>query len=437
MSRFTKKNSAMIIVLSISSLVVLVLFVIAIIKYIQMDSDITEIEKLQNKLKSFRTYDPRPTEDNKPIIRNNTELYNKALDKMLFYFTNPLLPAVDDFIKIVMNVKKDESVVEARKTFLEKYNQMMEKAKNSAEKQLYFEDFKKSYGEKWEKGVDAFNLKAKQITLEPDFEKKSDEIILATMGVPRMFQYNFDHFKQFKESYRNKIISLMQDRVMPEAEYFGLPKTDEYVEDKEFPAISTQLDIISHLVNYIGSTKVSQLVAFKLRKQNASYTTSITENGSYRITHYTFEVVGTMAELRKLSSVLEGAYKNHHVFIVRSAFLYAKESEISMINQVLAPAAAAEENKEAVAKVVTTNENRRGRRGRQVNRQQNVVQEGTNKNSEAEELARLRAEAERRFKEQQAKLQYHERVGYGEVQIGDSKEYHAIFDVDCVYYFGN
>jgi hypothetical protein len=52
-------------------------------------------------------------------------------------------------------------------------------------------------------------------------------------------------------------------------------------------------------------------------------------------------------------------------------------------------------------------------------------------------LARRRAEAERLFKEQQAKLSYQDRVGYGEVQVGESKEFHAIFDIDCVYYAGN
>jgi hypothetical protein len=434
-SRFTKKNQVMIIVLGISSLVVLVFFVIAVIKYIEMASDISEIEKLDKKIKAFYTYTPRPHDDNKPILNKNKALYDKALDRMLFYFTNPLSPAVDEFIKIVMSVKKGESLVEARKTFLEKYNQMMEKAKNSAEKQLYFEDFKKSYGSKWDKGIDAFVAKAKSITLEPDLEKKADEVVLAAMGVPRMFQYNFDHFKQYKEAYRNKIISLMQDRVMPDAEHFSLPKMDEYVDEKEFPAIATQLDLISHLINYIGSTKVSLLVAFKLRKQAGTYASSITENGSYRITHYTFEVVGSMEELRKLTKVLEEAYKNHHVYIVRSVFLYAKESENTMISQVLAPAVQEEDNKEAVAKVVTNNEGRRGRRGRSFNRQQPV--EEANKNSDAEDLARRRAEAERLFKEQQAKLKYHERVGYGEVQVGESKEYHAIFDIDCVYFSGN
>ena len=435
MSRFTKKNLTMIIVLSICSVIAFVFFVFAIIKYIEMDGKISEIQKLSDKKKQFKNYNPRPELANKPIIENNATLYVNALEKLLLYFKNPLSPAVDEFIKVVMVDKKYDNLEEARKAFLEKYNSVMEKAKNTAEKQLYFEEFKKSFSSKWDKGINAFVAKAKKVTLEPELEKKADEVVLAAMGIPRMFQYNFNHFKQYKETYRNKIISLMQERVMPDAEFFGLPKTEDYVDEKEYPSISTHLDLISHLVNYIGSTKVSQLLAFQIRKPSGTYASSIIENGSYRVTHYTFEVVGSMAELRKLSKTLEQAYKNHHVFIVRSVFLYAKESELSMINQTLAPAVAEDNDKEVVAKVVTQSESRRGRRGRSFNRQEPVAD--VNKNSEAEELARRRAEAERLFKEQQAKLSYQDRVGYGEVQVGESNEFHAIFDIDCVYFAGN
>ena len=112
MNRFVKQNLLLIIVMSISSVVILALLVYSAIVYVQMSNCIEETDNLRKRITSLINNTPAPVEGNKPLIRQDIELYSTLNRNLSVNFGRPYQVAADRFIEVLMDVKKGESAQE-------------------------------------------------------------------------------------------------------------------------------------------------------------------------------------------------------------------------------------------------------------------------------------------------------------------------------------
>ena len=132
--------------------------------------------------------------------------------------------------------------------------------------------------------------------------------------------------------------------------------------------------------------------------------------GDFDVCHYTIEVSGSLAAIRKLCESLDESYKVKRFYIVRAVTLYAEENGAAVLMG-QKTALNAEKNKQS-------EDEPRGRRRR---RQQSEEQP-----SEAEE------NAAQKIQDLNALLPPHKRPGYGEVLVGKNKYCRAMIDIDYI-----
>ena len=101
MNRFVKKNMILIIVISLSSVAAIALLVWTAIEHSRMSAYINQVNKLREDIGVLVSKKPAPVDENKPRIRQDIETYSKAADAFVRAFNDPLLPALEDFIKVV------------------------------------------------------------------------------------------------------------------------------------------------------------------------------------------------------------------------------------------------------------------------------------------------------------------------------------------------
>ena len=140
---------------------------------------------------------------------------------------------------------------------------------------------------------------------------------------------------------------------------------------------------------------------------------------------YSLEVIGTIGEVRKLVKLIEGAYAERRLYVVRSVFLYQLKDEAA---EYISPEDVEDDknaNNDTPSPVETTG--RRGRRGARAKQQENTqeptMSETLKKRLEANRLAEL---------EREKSLKPTERSSYGRLLVGEEKECRAVIDVSYI-----
>ena len=220
--------------------------------------------------------------------------------------------------------------------------------------------------------------------------------------------------------------------VGPDASHFSFEENTVY-QPEEYPLVERNWDIIGDLVQRISKSGVKELTAFRKRSLAGE------ESSGYQLYHFSFEVIGSIANIRKLVADIDNAIPANRVYLVRSVSLYAlndpaealfsQESTLpqdfidSLVQQEMRRNAAVKTQTTAVPAV-------RGRRGRRQVAPVMETPESTTLSSE--EMQVRRAQAVKAFEEAEKKKKYFERFGYGDTLVGGSDECRAVIDVDYI-----
>ena len=224
--------------------------------------------------------------------------------------------------------------------------------------------------------------------------------------------------------------------VGPNASLFSFEENTVY-QPEEYPLVVRNWDIIGDLAQKISKSGVKELTAFRKR------TLAGEESGGYQLHHFSFEVIGSISNIRKLVKDIDNAFASNRVYLVRSVSLYALNdpaealfSQENTLPQDFIDSLMEQEARKsaAVAAMTTTTPAQqpqvRGRRGR---RQSVVPMEmPTRTELTSEELQVRRAQVVKEFEEAEKKKKYYERFGYGDTLIGGSDECRAVIDVDYI-----
>ena len=437
MNRFVKQNLLLITVMSIASVVILALLIYSAIVYFQMSQCISETDSLRQKIATLIRHTPAPVDENKPLISQDIALYTKLNGELSKTIGRPYQPAADRFIEILMNVKKGESIEEARKKFIEEYNNTVGKDENPARQGMALDELRRKYRNTWDKALQEFVKLVTPLTQEPDLEHNGEAFAFYTIGIPRKMQNDPEKLLTYSRTYQEKIHQLLGQKMRPEADALGFtfienPSTTYKSEEggvaapfrkEDIPLIFRHWDIIGDICKKISVVDIKSLNFFHIRginKENGAYDSTFVGRGNYMITHYSFEVTASLDNLRKLANGFGYDPATRRFYIVRSVFVYASDIEAASAKQLLNPVAVQQETekKDAAPQV------RRGRR------RGSVVEEVATETQDREK--ELRAKWQEEFEKREKSLPFYQRSGYGDVKLGGASEYRAVFDIEYI-----
>ena len=442
MNRFVKQNLLLITVMGISGVVILALLVYSGIVYFQMSQCISETETLRTQIKTLINNSPAPVDGNKPLIQKDIDLYTKLNAELSSAIGRPYKVAGDRFIEILKGVKKGGSIEEARKEFVEEYNNTVGKDENPARQGMALDEMRRKYRATWRPALQAFINLVEPLTQEPDLKNDGEAFAFAAIGIPRKMQNNPDKVMQYCRRYQEKIHQILGQKMRPEADALGFSfienpsktfevegeegaKTKAAFRIEDIPLITRHWDIVGDICKRISSVDVKSLNFFHIRginPENGAYDATVTNRGNYTVYHYSFEISASMENIRNLVKAFGYDPALRRFYIIRSVFLYASDVELASARQLLTPqlVQAETEKKESAAPVARGR--RRGAAAPVEEPQQSIG------DKEKELQAKWQEELERREKS----LPFYQRSGYGDVKLGGMSEYRAVFDIEYI-----
>lgn len=443
MNRFVKNNLVLFIVLGLSVVVAVALLVWTAIRYAQMTRYINETDKLRKQIGELIAKTPAPVDDNKPRISADIDLYSKTAAGLQKHFGHPLDPAVDAFIKELKLTPREAKAEGAPKKITlewlkEQFHEGWDRidASNSAQQGVFYKQFQRRFSN-WTEALQEFRKVAENATTEPITEFNIDEIFLGAIGIPRTMQSRPENLTKFISDFRYKLLDMLAGKVAvgPNASLFSFEENAVY-QPEEYPLVVRNWDIIGDIAQRISRSGVKELTAFRKRSLAGE------ESNGYQLYHFSFEVTGPIASIRKLIADIDNAYVSNRVYLVRSVSLFALNDpaealfsqESTLPQDFIDSLMEQEARKSAAAAAASTTTpvapQVRGRRGR---RQPVVPMEAPNRTElSAEELQARRAQVVKEFEESEKKKKYFERFGYGDTLIGGSDECRAVIDVDYI-----
>lgn len=425
MKRIIKNNLVLIVVLGICLVITIGLLVWTAMEYIQMSNYINQTGQLRSDIATLIKKTPAPVDGNIPLIKTDTTLYGGAAEKLRRRFGHPFLPALEQFISVLRQSDGERiSLAKFREDFLVEWS----KGDRSAQKYSDYKSFQRRF-RNWSEAMQAFRTAVEKVTTEPITDNNIDDVFLSALGVPRQFDSRPDNLQRFMAEYRRRLLELTKDKILfesPEAANFSFTIAgtgqSAYLAEN-YPMIAQQWEILGDIVKRATDSGIYSFVSFRKR------TIQPEKVGGFDVFHYSIEITGTMASIRKFVNLLDQAFQENRVYVVRSIFLYQdgngakKLLTPNAIVPVLMPGLDPQE-------FGTPQPGRRRRRP-----ERSVRPEG--ELSAADRAAREEAARKAKEEEEEKSLPYNLRTGYGEILIGKSDLCRAIIDVEYIMESGN
>ena len=409
--------------------------------YSKDNARFTQTENLREEIANLIKKTPAPVEGNIPLIETDKKLYERVAEQIRKPFGHPLQPALDQFISVLRRTNGEEVSLEK---FKEEFIAEWTKSDVFAQQEMNYKLFQRNNFRNWDEAMQAFRSVAEKATAEPINEGNIDEIFRSSLGVQRKLGGKPENLLLMMTNFRDGMLALTKDKIQfdsEEATYFSFSFTDigtgvaptsdgapggsssgYLLED--YPMIAQHWEILSDFVKRASESGIHSFVSFRKRAIQPE------KVGSFDVFHYSIEVTGTMESIRKLVAILDQAFHENRVYVVRSIFLYQDDDGARTL---LTP----DEIVPIVLPGMTTPQMGNspmtpGRRRRGM--PQNYMPEGQMSAAEqAAQAAALRKQQE----EEEKNLPYNLRSGYGETLIGKSGLCRAIIDVEYIMESGN
>ena len=357
------------------------------------------------------------------------------------------------------------------------------------DKEYKYKDFRELRFKNWSAVVRSLLPEAQKLTTEPLNEVTLPEVLMSYIGIPRVMGEQPDRMVRFMKEYQmvlvKKLTSTKYSTDGARIDWFGFdpdptPATiaarfNNPVE--HYPQVAKVWEIYGDVIDRM--TKCCKKIAYtdksgkkvviehstdeagKLSDQKIKFTefddrietfygialraamaplgakqegennegglkSAIAGNdeGPFKVYRMRITIGGNMTGIRTFIRALEEAYKDKRVYVVKSIALYAERDGAQEIframNEKLGIGSGSEARKNEAAPV---------RRGRGVRR---AVVEEHHDDSHSQNKVDPAVIAEMRRKQEEAnkKLKFYERIGYGNVLIGDDNTCKAVIDFD-------
>lgn len=430
MKRFIKNNLLLIIIISLALLVSLGLLVYAVLVHIEMLNYNEQIEKVRNDISKLNNEKPKPVAENISRLKADSKIYIKKAEELRHHFGFVYQAAVDAFMA-KLGVKNEDGSKMTFRQLSEKFRSDYDKidVKNVAEQGVFYRKFQRDYPN-WSDAVKAFGEVAKNITTEPLNERSVDELLLAAMGIPRYMEHRLENLDRFMSGYRVKLVEMANNNKVylnPASSYFsfnsagsGTGGAQGYAAE-EIPVIATQWDVIGDIFKRLIDSDIKTVESINKRSINGE------QVGDYKVFNYTFEVVGTLPNIRKFVENLNKAYADNRIYVVRSVFLTAVSDDAKLVLHPVEEVVV-EEKKDVNPEIGMMPQEPNTRSGRRTSRTTNV-----NPDTMPGPAADVSVSKKPKIDwNEENKKPYNERYGYGDILIGGKKECKASIVIEYV-----
>ena len=457
--RFVKNNFGLLAVVSVCSVIAAGLLIFTLIEYVQMYDYISKIEDFRKQVEKIIKQKPAPVDGNRELLQQDIDLYSKVAKELQQFFGHPMQPALDAFFATLRTRKNafgdDTPAQLTPERFLEEFHKGWDgiDQRDFAQKQYFLNNEFRPRFSNWAEAQREFIKAAQPVMFEPLSADNADEVLLSNLGIPRLLNGDPERLMRLLGVIRDRVLRDVGDKLQLSAVASGLglmsgsgneqSEGSANFKPEEFPLVLEHAEIIGDLLKRIKDTGIRTVYDIRVRtgaaesggneggeaKAAGGLQEGVETAGSFRLYHYQLEVSGSMEAIRKMAASLDNAFADRRVYVVKSIFLYAEENGAAALF-------VADDDKSMVPGAERKPEQRRPDT-RQVRRRRsrNEDDAGDEDNGGADkdfERRRRIEEAIRRYKEQQERLPYERRDGYGEILVGQGETYRAVIDVEYV-----
>lgn len=429
MNRFVKDNLILVISICATLVVALGLLIYGIIEWVRISELMEETDSLRSKIQTLGKVYPAPVDGNKQPIQEDTQAYTKLFQELTPVFDSPLRQSRDAFLRVLYQLKPEEKTDEAANKFLELFHERVKSDLSMTEQRMAWT---KLHGEfkNWDAAAKAFRETAvKAGVAEEQLDKYINDVVLAELGVPRRMNEDKDEFLRFYNDTLTQLRDRMGERLTGDNN-FGLTAPNGGFAKGDYPLVARHAFILSDIVRRIAGSKIELFSGMVIRGFNADgIGSSFGEENGCRISHYTFEVQGTLDAIRGLAASFDTAQQDNRFYVVRSVFLFGPDSENNTIKSLVFPQVkdlSSEENNQAQAEPQPTGLFGGGRRARLARQRQLEAQQKEN------ELEKKRAAAAEAARERDKNIPLHKQPDYGAIKLGEVSRFKAVFDIDYI-----
>lgn len=368
MNRFIKKNLFLVGVMGLSALGIVVLLVLSVTQYMEMSKYISKTEEMREKNEKLMRLRTPAVPENIELVQLDIVGYAAKAEELKNYFGQPLYPALKKFCN-KLGVAP-EKLRENFKAFWEK-----EKESQGPREQTYrryrvacgvVRDGDKKLWEvdSWNEAMEMFVEEAQKSTMEKIDERNSEEIFLSALGLPRNLGKSALRLDAFSRDMQAKVVDLLTEKndISMLGVYFNQREIPQIKSNKDFVDQSDSRKSTAENTTGGGSTSsaadgaqsgekkeaepsdmirnweiisdlAQRMVKAKIDSvEELSYKdlTGREENGCYFYT-YSLSVVGSEKELRNFINLLNNAYKDNRVYVVRNVIWEKQEDQIQDI----------------------------------------------------------------------------------------------------------
>ena len=456
--RFVKNNIGLLLVVSVCAVIAAGLLIFTLIEYVRMYDYISKIEDFRKQIEKIIKQKPAPVDGNRALLQHDIDLYSKVAKQLQMHFGHPMQPAIDAFFAVLRPNKNAFGDDTPEKITVERFLEEFRKGwdpidqRDYAQKQYFLNNEFRPKFSNWAQAQREFIKAAQPFTFEELTPNNADEVLLSLLGVPRSLNGDGDRLLRILSGSRERLLRNIGDKLQLSTVAMGLGLLSGGGEDNassstfksdDFPVVLTHVDIICDLLARIKDTGIRMVYDIRIRRggeggggdggeggdKGGNWQEGIESVGNYRVYHYQLEVSGSMEAIRSMVATLDNAFADRRVYIVKSVFLYAEENGAANLFEI-APKEGEEAKNMNMGNAGNDKSKMRRRRSRQADEGEDDG--GGVQNDQDFERRRRMEDAIRRYREEQERLPYERRDGYGETLIGAGDSYRAVIDVEYV-----
>ncbi|OGV39865.1 MAG: hypothetical protein A2020_15715 [Lentisphaerae bacterium GWF2_45_14] len=321
---FVKKNALLAIVLAVTFVICATLLFLVYQRHGELKKSFAQLESIREEINNLIRQSPAPLKENLDRINDDSRVMKEKADEISRIFGQPNRFALQSFAA-ELGMTEDE--ISAR--FRDFWSR--EARKGSNRYQLLIK-FKKEFDRaKLAKAIEAFMKIAQKETVEPLDDANTDDLLLASLGLPRAMS-NVNCKTYMISKMQPNLVRFLEEEPFTscnDVAKFSFEEFDNRMPlEENIPYILRHWTVIDDLVKRIKASGISSFD--NLTKLNGLNGEIDREFLKFR---YSITVTGSQNSIRALVNSLMDAYKTNRVYIIKNITMEKRQDEIKEITE--------------------------------------------------------------------------------------------------------
>jgi len=317
---FVKKNVVLVVVLVLTGLISLYLIYMDVIKHSEVIKANRDIENLKDQISELNKKKPAPLAANLEMIKKDTSILKEKSQELQRMFGKPFRAALIKFAE-ALGITEQELVA--------KYKDFCVK-NPKLDKSALVDAFIKSLPEdKGQAAVQAFKKAAQERTLEIIADVNFKDLFLQAVGYPRSMTPTIckDYIFRMQELFYSNYKPLVTPENVSKLTFDYNTRVPPL---EEVQAIIRHLQLYEDLFARMRQADLSQVLNVERLSLNGIHGDEVSRD--YLKFSYRVRVVAEMPKLREFINLLQDAYKDNRVYVIRDISLQSVTDEAVKMN---------------------------------------------------------------------------------------------------------